>query len=250
MATVKEIETFLEARLPKTLSMPGDTDGTSLCTDGNIEVKRVVAALDVTLQSIEYAKSVGAQMLITHHPCIYGTTGAITDRNGMGKRVIAAAKADIALMAYHTRLDAADGGVNDSLCALVGLEVVDKFCSGLGRVARLPLPMDYQAFCALVGKALGTNQITGINSGKQVQTVAVIGGGGKSTFYDALYTGADTYLTGEVAHGVFLDARDMGMNLVCATHYRTECPVIPAIKRIVNEGFPDIEVLEYYDTEL
>ena len=83
-----------------------------------------------------------------------------------------------------------------------------------------------------------------------MQTVAVIGGGGKSTFYDALYTGADTYLTGEVAHGVFLDARDMGMNLVCATHYRTECPVIPAIKRIVNEGFPDIEVLEYYDTEL
>lgn len=250
MATVREIEKYMEARLPRTLSMPGDTDGTSLCPDGNAVVTCAVAALDVTLQAIEYAKSVGAQMIVTHHPCIYGVTGSITDENGMGRRIIAAAKADIALLAYHTRLDAADGGVNDSLCELVGLEVADKFCSGLGRVARLPFPMEYDEFCATVGKALGTQQITGINCGKKVQTVAVIGGGGKSTFYDALYTGADTYLTGEVAHNILLDARDMGMNLVCATHYKTECPVIPAIKHIINEAFPEIEVFTYYDTEL
>lgn len=250
MATVREIERYMEERLPRSLSMPGDCDGTSLCPDGNAVVTRVVAALDVTLPAIEYAKSVGAQMIVTHHPCIYGSTPSITDENGLGRRIIAATKADIALLAYHTRLDAADGGVNDSLCELVGLTVVDKFCSGLGRVARLPFPMDYKDFCFMVGNALGTEQVTGIDCGKKVQTVAVIGGGGKSTFYDALYTGADTYLTGEVAHNILLDARDMGMNLVCATHYKTECPVIPSIKRIINERFTDIEVLTYFDTEL
>ncbi len=248
MATVREIELFMEQRLPRTLSSPGDTDGTSLCVNGDVEVLRIVAALDVTLQSIEYAKSVGAQMIISHHPCIYGTTGEISDVNALGKRIIAAAKADISLLAYHTRLDAAEGGVNDSLCALVGLPVVGKF--SVGRIAQLPMPMPYGDFCDMVSNALGTKQITGINCGKSVQKVAVLGGGGKSAFYDALATGADTYLTGEVAHNIFLDARDMGMNLVCATHYRTECPVVPSIKRIVNEQFPDIEVLEYYDTEL
>ena len=250
MATVREIESFMEERLPRTLSKPGDFDGTSLCTDGSREVKRIVAALDVTLESIEYAKSVSAQMMITHHPCIYGTTGSITDGDGLGRRIIAAAKADIALLAYHTRLDAADGGVNDSLLALLGLKAEVKCSGGLGRVARLPKGMDYAAFCAFVGEALGTTQVTGMDSGRPVETVAVVGGGGKSTFYDAYRTGADTYLTGEVAHNTLLDARDLGMNLVCATHYRTECPVIPAIARIVHERFPEIEVLPYYDTKL
>lgn len=250
MATVREIEGFMEERLPRTLSKPGDFDGTSLCTDGKREVKRIVAALDVTLESIEYAKSVSAQMMITHHPCIYGTTGSITDGDGLGRRIIAAAKADIALLAYHTRLDAADGGVNDSLLALLGLKAEGKFSDGLGRLARLPKPMDYAAFCAFVGEALGTDQVTGMDSGRPVETLAVVGGGGKSTFCDAYRTGADTYLTGEVAHNTILDARDLGMNLVCATHYRTECPVIPSIARIVHERFPEIEVLPYYDTKL
>lgn len=250
MATVREIEAFMEERLPRALSKPGDTDGVSLCTDGGAQVVRAVAALDVTLDSIEYAKSVSAQMLVTHHPCIYGTTGAVTDGDGLGRRVIAAARAGIALLAYHTRLDAADGGVNDSLCALLGLKVTGKFDGGLGRLAVLPDGLEYGDFCAAVGKALGTAQVTGMDCGRRVRTVAVVGGGGKGSFYDALNTGADTYLTGEVTHNIILDARDMGINLVCATHYRTECPVIPAIGRILHEGFPDLEVLPYYDTRL
>lgn len=250
MTTIKEIEAYMEGRLPRTLSMPGDTDGTALCINGDKIVKTAVVALDVTLPAIEYAVKRGAQLLITHHPCIFGTVGAVTDGDATGKRLLAAVQAGVSLMSYHTRLDAADGGVNDSLCELIGVKPTGRFCGGFGRTASLAKPLNYGVFRHLVAAALGAENVTGIDCGRPVQRLAVVGGSGKSMLYDAIATGADTYLTGEVAHNTLIDARDMGINLLCATHYRTERPVVPVLHRMINEGFPDIEVLEYYDTEL
>lgn len=250
MATIKEIEAYMEERLPRSLSMQGDTDGTALCINGGKNVKRAVVALDVTLPAIQFAKKCGAQLLVTHHPCIFGTVGAVTDGDATGKRLLAAMRADVSLMSYHTRLDAVEGGVNDSLCALIGAKVTGTFCGGFGRTASLARPLDYAVFRHVVACALGAESVTGIDCDRPVRNLAVVGGSGKSMLYDAIATGADTYLTGEVAHNTLVDARDMGINLVCATHYRTERPVVPALHRIINEGFSDIEVFEYYDTEL
>lgn len=250
MATIKQIEKFLNDRIPRALSVPGDPDGTALCPDYGAEVVRAVAALDVTLDSIEYAASVGAKLLVTHHPSIYSPLTRITEEDAVGKRMIAAMKAGITLMSFHTRLDAMEGGVNDRLCALLGVKDATPFDCGLGRVGYLDREYGYSEFCAKVSGALGTENVTGINSGKAVYRVALLGGSGKGSFNDAVATGADTYLTGEVIHSTLLDAREQQINLICATHYRTESPVISVIKDVINEGFPDIEVLTYYDKQL
>ena len=134
MATVKQIETFLENRIPRALSVPGDPDGTNLCTNYGAEVVKAVAALDVTMDCIEYAKEVGANLIVTHHPSIYSPVNTITENDAVGKRIIAAIKADIALLSYHTRLDAMEGGVNDRLCELLGITATGCFADGLGRV--------------------------------------------------------------------------------------------------------------------
>ncbi len=44
-----------------------DLDGLQLCPDEAREVKTVVCALDVTRESVDYAVSVGADVLLTHH---------------------------------------------------------------------------------------------------------------------------------------------------------------------------------------
>lgn len=249
MPTVKDIENYMEMRLPKALSLPDDTDGTSLCPDANAEVRRAVVALDVTLESIEYARRVGAQLLVTHHPCIHGALGAVTDATGTGKRLLAAARANIALMAYHTRLDAADGGVNDCLCEALGFASCEKREGFLGRAVRLPSPVDYGTFRKTVCEKLGAKCVTGMDARRPVQNVAVSSGSGKGAFCDAVATGADTYVTGELTHHVLLDAYELGINAVCAGHYRTEIPVLPALRRILNEGFPEVEALCFYDAK-
>jgi len=250
MASIKQIEAFLENRIPRSLSVPGDPDGTALCPDYGAEVTKAVAALDVTMDSIEYAKSVGANLIVTHHPSIYAPLARITEEGPVGKRMITALQAGISLMSYHTRLDAMAGGVNDRLCALLGVKDATPFADGLGRVGFLEEEMEYSEFCRKVSAALGTENVTGIDSGRPVKRVALLGGSGKGGFRDAVATEADTYLTGEVIHSTLLDARDCGINLVCATHYRTESPVISVIRDVLKEGFPEIEVFTYYDNQL
>ena len=247
MAKIKDIQSFLEKRIPKSLSMPGDNDGFALIPDSNRECDSIALALDVSLDSIEFAKSVGAQLLLAHHPTVFSPLYSLNDSDGVGRRLLAAAKAGIALAGYHTRLDSIDGGVNDTLCALVGINDVEKFEDGLGRVGYLEKPMSYGDFCAHVGAVLGTDKVTGIDTGKRVHRVAVVGGSGKGSFYDAYRTGADTFLTGEVAHNTLLDGRDLGMNLVCATHYRTEVVVLPPLGEMVKEAFPEMKLYFFAD---
>ncbi len=247
MAKIKDIQSFLEKRIPKALSMPGDNDGFALIPNSEKELTAVALALDVSLDSIEYAKQVGAQLLLTHHPTIFAPLYSLRDTDAVGKRLLAAAKADIALAGFHTRLDAIENGVNDTLCRLVGIEVEDSFEGGLGRVGHLKAPMSYEDFCAHVKAVLGTSAVTGINVGKSVHRIAVVGGSGKSSFYDAYGTGADTFLTGEVAHNTLLDGRDLGMNLVCATHYRTEVVVLPSLADMIREEFPGLDIHIFSD---
>lgn len=247
MATVNQLMTYLEERIPKSLSMPGDNDGFSLIPHGEKEVTKIMLALDVTLESVKAAKTAGAQLLVTHHPTIFAPLYSLRDTDAVGKRLIAAAEAGIALAGYHTRLDAAKDGVNDTLCALLGIEIEDSFENGLGRVGTLPSPISFGELAARLESALGTRQITGMDVGRPVHRIAVVGGSGKSAFYNAYLTGADTFLTGEAAHNTFLDARDLGMNLICATHYRTEVIVLPTLERIIGEGFPHIRVVTYFD---
>ena len=67
--------------------------------------------------------------------------------------------------------------------------------------------------------------------------------------------GCDTFLTADLKHDLYLEAREAGMNLLDAGHYSTEAVVCPVIAQWVREAFPDLwvevaenqgEVFEYF----
>lgn len=247
MAKIKDIQDFLEKRIPKELSFPGDNDGFALIPDSEAELTKVVLALDVTLKSIEFARSQGAQLIVAHHPTVFSPLYSIRDTDPVGKRLLTAAAAGIALAGFHTRLDAIEGGVNDCLARLLGITVDGTFDRGLGRVGTLEVPISYSDFGLKLKALLGTDQITGMDLGRPVHRVAIVGGSGKGSFFEAYNTGADTFLTGEVNHSTLLDARDLGINLICATHYHTEVVVLPALEAMIKEEFPQVEIRTFYD---
>ena len=45
----------------------------------------------------------------------------------------------------------------------------------------------------------------------------------------------------DVKHNGFLDARELGLNLIDAGHYSTENVVVPVLERMMNEKYPEIE---------
>ncbi len=227
----------LDARYPRALSCSWDNDGMMICPDPNREVKRVLFALDATEETIAEAIRVGADVMITHHPMLFRSLRAIEPFSVSGKCALFAIGAKLSVFSFHTRLDAADGGVNDALAKKIGLCDILKFGDDesreLGRIGKLPEMMTGEAFAAMVRDVLGTPavQLTGT---WKVSRIAVVGGAGKDFILPAMTAGADTLLTGEASYNAVLDAAAEGFTVVEAGHYYTEAPVLDALADVVR----------------
>ena len=99
-----------------------------LVGDGNREVTKVMLALDVTEPVLNEAAEKGANLIISHHPVIFGALKEIHPKN----IAFLAAEKGIAVISAHTCLDIADGGVNDCLAAALALKNIKKVDDGEG----------------------------------------------------------------------------------------------------------------------
>ena len=54
----------------------------------------------------------------------------------------------------------------------------------------------------------------------------------------------DTFVTSDLKHDLYLEARAQGINLLDAGHYSTEAVVCPVLVRWLAEKFPGLEVLQ------
>lgn len=254
MPSVKELYDYLDERIPRSLSCEWDNDGLMVCADAFREAKRVLLALDATEAVAEYAAENGFDAVVTHHPMIFSPLRSLSVLDPTARKALFLAKKGIAVMSFHTRLDALAGGVNDVLAEKLG--VINTATFGpkgeeLGRIGVLPTPVPLRKFCADVAEALASPCVTAIGAKETVQKVALLGGGGKDFVFSALAAGADVFVTGEVTYNVMLDAKAAGICLITAGHYHTERPVLTALGSMIAEKFPGIEVSEYpFDTEI
>ena len=248
--TVGALYAALEARIPASLSCPWDHDGLSCCPDPDAPVTGVLVALDATEDAVALAAEQGCNVILTHHPMLFGGLAAVTPDTTEGRKTLRLVRDGIATMAFHTRLDTLAGGVNDILAARLGLADVTAFgCNDnpagepMGRVGTSPSEMSLADFAAAVKTALsvpatlGTPYIEHLTpvapivtfaeskNGKTVHRVAVLGGAGEDDITAAVAAGADTFVTGEIDYHKLCDAPYGDINLVAAGHYFTEFPV-------------------------
>ncbi|HBR32618.1 MAG TPA: hypothetical protein DD733_11115, partial [Clostridiales bacterium] len=129
----------------------------------------------------------------------------------------------------------------DCLSQKIGLFDTQKM-EPCGRIGFVNEEMSYDDFRRHVKNALGINSTSGVYCGKPVNKVAVVSGSGKEYITDAKKAGADTFLTGEMNHSSLIEAREIGLNVVCGTHYATENVVLQRLKVLLLEEFPDLEI--------
>lgn len=251
MATVKEIYTLLDRKAPFRYQMGFDNAG-FLVGRGGAEVTKVLVALDITPEVINEAVEMGAQLIVAHHPVIWGQIGQVTDETSTGRKLLALIEHGIAAICAHTNLDAAEGGVNSELARRMGLEnpvplEVDGEDEngvpyGIGRVGTLPAPMTLADFAAYTKKALDLEGVRVLDAGVPVSKVAVGGGACGSMLPLVKAQGCDTFVTSDLKHDLYLEAKDMGINLLDAGHYSTETVVCPVVKTWLEEAFPGLSV--------
>ncbi len=248
MATVKEINDYLNALLPRSLSCEWDNDGLMVCADPDAEVKTVLFALDVTPAVIDYAEKLGAELIISHHPLIFKGIKHVDGGDITSKKVIRLLKSGISVMSFHTRLDSAEGGVNDILAQALRLENVVPFDTeegAYGRIGELAAQTSFEDFCRSVKEFLGAPSVHASRGKPMVKRVAVLGGAGKDDIFSAMRAGADAYVTGEASYHALLDASEMGFSVITAGHDFTENAFHCFFTRTLGNRFENLTFVRY-----
>src|SRR5688572_9540680 len=117
---IGEIISTLEALAHPSLQEHYDNAGL-ITGNRNWECSGIVCALDATEEVVQEAISKNCNMVVAHHPIIFGGLKRINGNNYVERSVIAAIKNDIAIYAIHTNLDNILDGVNDRIARKIGL---------------------------------------------------------------------------------------------------------------------------------
>ena len=234
---IQEFCTVMDRVAPKELALEFDNPGLLVEPD-HMEISRVLVALDCTTEVAKEAAQWGADLVLTHHPLFFHPVKHMTYRDPDTAAACLLLRNGIGLYAAHTNLDAAHNGVNDTLCALLGIQEAIPFDEGIGRVGTLRDKETLAAFTKRAETLLQTRVLVSGDAERLLSRVAVMGGSGGSAVAAAAAQGADVLLTGEVKYSDALNAQTLGLGLIVAGHYETEVVVLePLIKRLQNDCF-------------
>ncbi|MBR3289500.1 MAG: Nif3-like dinuclear metal center hexameric protein [Clostridia bacterium] len=202
--------------------------------DRSAEVTRALVCLDVTQEAVAQARAAGAQLIVSHHPPLFEPVHELP-ADSIPYRLAASG---IAVIAAHTNLDRAAGGVNDCLCDALGLTDTTPVADGLGRIGTLPSPLTSAAFADQVGAALHTSVRVHEGAG-EVRRVAVVCGSGGDLLPSVRQSASpDAFVTGEIKHHEWLGAGDM--TVIEAGHYATERVVVEPLATRLSAALPEI----------
>ena len=234
MARVKDFYAYLNLIAPFEAQEDWDNSG-MLVGDENAEVTKAAVVLDITPEAVEKAKSVGANLIISHHPVIFNPIKSVVK----GSLPYELVKASVNAICCHTPLDIADGGTNDSLAKLLGIKVIrtDNPILRLGTVEKTTA----KELADSIAKKLGTT-VRYADAGRPIKKIAICTGAGCSLIEAA--GDIDAFITGDASHHNFLDCIQSGITLIAAGHYETEIVVVPVIVKKLSEQFPKIEIID------
>ena len=250
MVKVGEIFEYLNRLAPVSLKMDFDNVGL-LVGDASERVSKCLVSLDITDEVIDEAACFGADLIVSHHPIIFGAVKSVTADDLVGRKIIALIRNNISAICMHTNLDIAGGGVNDVLMAALSAQPQrwlepcgtdeNGNAVGCGRIGELESPMQFESFLKLCKTALKANGLRYHYAGRPVKKLAVMGGSGGSSLMDAVNAGCDTYVTSDIKYNSFLDAKELGINLIDVDHFCTENVIVPVLADKLIAEVPDVE---------
>lgn len=230
---------------PKRLATPyGDYVGL-MCGTLPKTVRQVVVLLDMEPLLLPDILAIKPDLILTHHPLIYGTRRSVFKHDPSKQAlVLALEKHRIPVYSLHTNFDAGRGGMNDALALALGLEQIQPLKGDpLARGGRLPHPMNREAFAKFVKTQLGLPFVQLIPAGKpRIETVALIGGGGAKYFTTAQQEGYDIFISGDSVHHVRRAIVNAQYNYLDILH-EVESIFIPTMATYLKKLDQDLTVI-------
>lgn len=218
--------------------------------DDRGEAEHVFLALDLTEEVLKEAEEMGADFILTHHPMIFSGIKKINNHNVIGRKILSLIQKHISYYAMHTNYDvlgmAELSGAYLHLSDTQVLSVTkesEQGTEGFGRVGMLPRKMTLEECGRFVKEAYGLSDVKVYGDlSMEVERAAVCTGSGKSMIREAIKSGAQVYVTGDIDHHTGIDTVAEGLALIDAGHYGTEYIFMEAMKEELAKAFPALKV--------
>jgi dinuclear metal center YbgI/SA1388 family protein len=117
---IQDITSYLETIAPLNLQESYDNAGL-ISGNAQWECTGIITALDAIEDVVKEAIAKKCNLIVAHHPIIFGGLKKITGKNYVEQTIITAIKNDIAIYAIHTNLDNVLHGVNGRIADKLGL---------------------------------------------------------------------------------------------------------------------------------
>ncbi|MCM1148073.1 MAG: Nif3-like dinuclear metal center hexameric protein [Bacteroidales bacterium] len=245
---IQEVIDALEQFAPLPLQESYDNAGLQVGLT-EADVSGALLCLDVTEEVVDEAVRRGCNLIVSHHPLLFRGLKCIGGGDYVQRTVMKAIKNDICVVAMHTNLDNAEGGVNYKIAELLELDGVTFLAEcGSGAIGTLPAAVDPVRFIQHVKDLFGVECcMTNALLERPIRKVAVCGGAGSFLLDKALEKGADAFITGEMRYHEFFGA-DRQIQIMVIGHYESEQYTTEVLRRIITAKFPGIRTEIYGST--
>ena len=237
-----EVAEILEQFAP--LDTASDWDNTGFCIGSpDTEVKGVLVGFDCTPELIREAMERGANMVITHHPLIFRGVKKISPDSFIGSIITLAVKNDIVVYSAHTNADKAEGGVNTLMAERLGLRGCSVLSQdGFGMTGYLPAPMSSLEFIAMVKRQFSLKTLRCSRPiDENIVKVALCSGSGSSLIQEALESGAQAYVCGDLSYHQFF--AEKGFMLLDIGHFESEIEIVDKLISVLEEKISTFAIL-------
>ena len=227
--TLTEFLKKLEKIAPVALSVEfckkyGMYDNSGIIINASETVNGALFTLDLSSEAVREAVRLGYNLIVTHHPAIYGGISRINS----GEPVAQCVKYGVSVISMHLNFDVAPEGIDYHLMRGLGgkdakiLAEIEN--GGYGRVYGISR-VKFEDYITNIKKEFSTDKVIGYGSEeREVNKVASFCGAGcdEKAISFAVSNGADVFVSSDMKHHEICALSEKGVNVIHLTHYSAE----------------------------
>ena len=245
---LQEIKTILTNKLcPKIFKLNSEIYGLHYHKGRtNKLIKKVMLTIDLSIEAIHFAIKNKINLIISHHSLI--------------NKLSLLSKYPISIFVLNSSFIASEGGISDTIVNILYLKVegtfeiknnfeskipIGRICSPINYLNRNN-PFTLEDLIERIRTNLDLKYIVYVGELTNIiKRICIIGGDISKAEYikKAINIGCDCYISGKIDYNDAIFARDMGINLIEVSHYKTEILAMKKLNNLLSLEFPEIEFL-------
>ncbi|AGF46576.1 hypothetical protein CDSE_0221 [Candidatus Kinetoplastibacterium desouzaii TCC079E] len=215
--------------------------------EGKDKIKNIVVGVTACQELIKAAIIKKADALIVHHGLFWNNTSRSIS-GIMKNRIKICLENDLNLFSYHLPLDIHPTlGNNIQLGKILEFDIIEESYdkNSLLMFGSYKKEIEAKELNFHISKKLNRSTLLIGNSNKLINKIAWCTGGAQNKFTEAIESGANIYITGEISEPIFHISKELDIPFICAGHHATEKYGIQALGIAIQKKF-DINV-EFID---